>query len=47
MEKILETKLKDIEQCECADEEERGIAKEMVNDVNKHFDNNNDYCTNQ
>ena len=32
--------------CEHADEEERGAVKDMVKDVDKYFDNNNDHCTN-
>ena len=40
-------KIKDFGQHKNEDEEKRGIVKEMVNDANKYFDNNNDYCTNQ
>ena len=46
-EKGLETKLNDIKQHENADEEERGIVKEMVKHVSKYLDNNNDYFTHQ
>ena len=45
--KGLETKLKKMKQHEYVDDEERDIVKEMLNNVNKHFDNNNNYCTNQ
>ena len=45
-EKYLEIKLKDAEQFKNEDEEERGIVKEMLNYVNKNFDNDNNYCIN-
>ena len=45
--KGLETKLKGIKQHEHEDEEERGAVKEIANDLNMCFNNNNDYCTNK
>ena len=45
--KGLEIKPKDVEQCKNADEEERGAVKEMANDANNHFDNDNDHYTNK
>ena len=40
-------KIKDLEQHDHEDEEERGIVKDMANGVSEHFDNNNDHCTTQ
>ena len=45
--KVLEIKIKDVEQHKNIDEEERGIVQEMVNDGKKYFNNGNDYCINQ
>ena len=44
---FLEIKLKDFEQHNNVDEEERGIVKEMLNDAKKYSENNNDYRINQ
>ena len=45
--KDLEMKMKKTEQHKHADEEEKVIVQEMLNDVNKYFNNNDDYYTNQ
>lgn len=40
--------MKKVEHYKYADEEEKVIAQEMLNDINKHFNNNDGYnCTNQ
>ena len=39
--------MKKIEQYKHADEEEKAIVQEMLNDINKYFNNNEDYYTNQ
>ena len=36
-------KIKNIEQCDNTYAEEKMIVQEMLNDVNKHFNNNNNY----
>ena len=43
----MDRKLKKLEQHEHADEEERVIVQETLKEINKYFDNNDDYCTNQ
>ena len=43
----LEKKLTKVEKDRCAEEEENEIVKEMLHEINKYFNNDNNTCTNQ
>ena len=45
--KELEAKLKKVEQCKNMEEKERSIVQEMLKDINKIFNNDDDYYRNQ
>ena len=45
--KELDAKLKKVEQHEHVEEEGISIVQEMIKDINKHFNNNANYCANQ